>query len=88
MNYTRYCIEHFGSFTEYLSRESDQLLTSKEVLRVEDSSWACSAAILTVFEKSSAGEEPFENLNDENLFGEVQDALEDLIDICVILIYL
>ena len=41
-----------------------------------------------MFEKSSAGEEPFENLNYENLFGEVQDALEDLIYICVILIYL
>ena len=40
-----------------------------------------------MFEKSSSGEEPFENLNDENLFGEVQDALEDLIDSCVILIY-
>ena len=41
-----------------------------------------------MFELSSAGEEPFENLFDENIFDEVQDALENLIDICVILIYL
>ena len=88
VNYTGLCIEHYECFPEYLSKESDQLLSSKKVLRVDDSSWACSAAILTVFEESSAGEEPFENLFDENNFDEVQDALENLIDICVILIYL
>ena len=46
-------------------------------MRVEQSSWACSAAILTVFEISSAGEEPFENLIHEKYFDEVQDALND-----------
>ena len=40
-----------------------------------------------MFEISSAGEEPFENLIDENYLDEVQDALNDLIDICVILIF-
>ena len=34
-----------------------------------------------MFEESSAGEEPFENLNDENNFDEVQDALENSVDI-------
>ena len=41
-----------------------------------------------MFEKSSAGEESFENLIDENYLDEVQDALENLIDKCVILIFL
>ena len=46
-------------------------------MRVEQSSWTCSAAILTVFEISSAGEEPFEHLIHEKYFDEVQDALND-----------
>ena len=38
-----------------------------------------------MFEKSSAGEDSFENRFDEKDFDEVQDALKDLYDIFVIL---
>ena len=36
-----------------------------------------------VFEESSAGEEPFENIIDEEYFDEVQDALKDSVLIFV-----